>query len=767
MKATYFFLSLTLWGFVFTDTFAQSPQGINYQGILRNNDGSLLPNQPVALTFTISGLDGTDDFVETVSTTSNAYGVISHVIGIGTPPSGGFADILWNTGHKYLTVGALVNGETIDLGTKRLYSVPYALFAEKVSSDWGGTHIESPDGETQVHTSLGDTLIYFKTKGEYHFAMNGPRLEFYNDQNSVFIGALAGASIQPDDVTNTFIGLQTGSESVGGSFNTAVGGNTFYYNQSGSDNTVIGVNTLANNTQGNRNIAVGNYAMIDNYQGNDNISIGYKALSYNEYGSGNIAIGKHAIRNNTAGNFNIAIGEGSMAAHGNSNTNIAIGRAALEHTSRSNTIAIGDSALNQNGKDLPLTGLSATSNTAIGSKSLQYNWTGWENTAVGFEALKYNIEGGQNVAIGAKSLTNNLNAWNNTAIGWNALHNNTEGASNVAIGAYALSKNTKGSYNIGIGEALVSNTTGHSNLGIGFGALIQNTIGEKNLALGSYAMNDNTSGNSNYAIGWFALQQNSTGDQNVGIGENVLLNNTNGTCNVGIGNWALFINSSGSFNTALGYGSGSSSPLDYGCTALGAESNYNITSDSLYNATAIGFSATGTTSNSVTIGNYEVTSIGGQVDWTSLSDGRFKHEILENVPGLDFIRKLRPVTYRWDVEKLRQFRTPPGKITTASPTSVSEIGEIRFTGFVAQEVEQAASETGFDFSGVDKPANEHDPYGLRYAEFTVPLVKAVQEQQQMIDELKTVTQSLLEQVATLRAENEQLRAKLDPGQKRP
>ena len=39
---------------------------------------------------------------------------------------------------------------------------------------------------------------------------------------------------------------------------------------------------------------------------------------------------------------------------------------------------------------------------------------------------------------------------------------------------------------------------------------------------------------------------------------------------------------------------------------------------------------------------------------------------------------------------------------------------------------------GYDFSGVDKPKNDKDFYGLRYAEFTVPLVKAVQEQQQII-----------------------------------
>jgi hypothetical protein len=39
---------------------------------------------------------------------------------------------------------------------------------------------------------------------------------------------------------------------------------------------------------------------------------------------------------------------------------------------------------------------------------------------------------------------------------------------------------------------------------------------------------------------------------------------------------------------------------------------------------------------------------------------------------------------------------------------------------------------------VDKPKNENDMYGLRYSEFVVPLVKAVQEQQQMINDLKKI-----------------------------
>ncbi|MFN5325091.1 MAG: hypothetical protein ACK5C5_09250, partial [Bacteroidota bacterium] len=65
---------------------------------------------------------------------------------------------------------------------------------------------------------------------------------------------------------------------------------------------------------------------------------------------------------------------------------------------------------------------------------------------------------------------------------------------------------------------------------------------------------------------------------------------------------------------------------------------------------------------------------------------------------------------------------------------VSAQEKIRYSGFIAQEVEAAAKEIGYDFSGVDKPQKEGNLYGIRYAEFVVPMVKAIQEQQIIIEE---------------------------------
>jgi hypothetical protein len=62
-----------------------------------------------------------------------------------------------------------------------------------------------------------------------------------------------------------------------------------------------------------------------------------------------------------------------------------------------------------------------------------------------------------------------------------------------------------------------------------------------------------------------------------------------------------------------------------------------------------------------------------------------------------------------------------------------DIEQIKFSGFLAQEVESAAQASHYDFSGLTKPKKESELYTLSYESFVVPLVKAVQEQQSIIE----------------------------------
>lgn len=54
-------------------------------------------------------------------------------------------------------------------------------------------------------------------------------------------------------------------------------------------------------------------------------------------------------------------------------------------------------------------------------------------------------------------------------------------------------------------------------------------------------------------------------------------------------------------------------------------------------------------------------------------------------------------------------------------------------------MEKAADEAGYNFSGIIIPKNDKEHYSLSYESFVVPMVKAIQEQQLMINAQKLKT----------------------------
>ena len=270
-----------------------------------------------------------------------------------------------------------------------------------------------------------------------------------------------------------------------------------------------------------------------------------------------------------------------------------------------------------------------------------------------------------------------------------------------------------------------------------------------NTALGYQALSSNASAG-NSAFGYDALRVNVNGVNNTASGIEALVSNTSGGHNVANGKQALRGNTTGSFNTANGYTALFSNTTGINNTATGYSAN---SMGSIYtNSTGIGYNADNTASNSVRLGNAAVSSIGGQVGWTTLSDGRFKTNVrTDEVKGLEFIMGLEPLTYTYDIDEQAAWKERNyGEKDTAQWEGKYDIEQLRFSGFIAQDVEQLAKKVGYNFSGVDVPKNDKDVYGIRYAEFVVPLVKAVQEQQQLIDKL-------LEEVKNLQQQNEEIR----------
>ncbi|MBK8832886.1 MAG: hypothetical protein IPN60_18895 [Saprospiraceae bacterium] len=74
-----------------------------------------------------------------------------------------------------------------------------------------------------------------------------------------------------------------------------------------------------------------------------------------------------------------------------------------------------------------------------------------------------------------------------------------------------------------------------------------------------------------------------------------------------------------------------------------------------------------------------------------------------------------------------------------------------------QEVEQAAQTIGYDFSGVDAPKMKMTSMAFRYAEFVVPLVKAVQELSAQNVALQQTLNSLQQELESLKAQGQKVR----------
>ena len=332
------------------------------------------------------------------------------------------------------------------------------------------------------------------------------------------------------------------------------------------------------------------------------------------------------------------------------------------------------------------------------------------------------------------------------------------GTENLFTGINAGNTFLSGNYNTGAGSnALNHLTSGSFNMGSGAYALYSNTSGSLNTASGYYSLYSNTYGFNNTASGDFSLSSNNYGVNNTATGDHSLFQNTSGNYNTAIGDNALNVTTSADYNTALGSSAGSFHNNGYYNVFLGFNTHAN--GDGYYNVIAIGQGTVCTAPSQVTIGNGATTSYRAYANWTNISDGRYKKNIKENVPGLSFINKLTPITYTLDATGLDNFlhkNTPKEKFLSAEAKSVMDNGlkekeKTIQTGFIAQDVENAAKEINYNFSGVDAAKNDNDVYGLRYAEFVVPLVKAVQELSAKNDEKDKLISDLQSQIDELKA----------------
>ncbi len=156
MKVIFIFSLSVLLSFVLK---AQAPQGLNYQAVARNLNGSMVATQPVSVRFSIlnGSTTGVVVYQETQQATTNNFGLFTLAIGRGTVVSGNFSGIDWGGGDKFLKVEIAIGGGSYQLqGTSQLLSVPYALYAEK-SGDGGVPGPQGPAGPQGLMGPAGAT----------------------------------------------------------------------------------------------------------------------------------------------------------------------------------------------------------------------------------------------------------------------------------------------------------------------------------------------------------------------------------------------------------------------------------------------------------------------------------------------------------------------------------------------------------------------------------------------------------------------------------
>ena len=126
--------------------FAQAPQKMSYQAVIRNSSNALITSTPVGMKISIlqGSSTGTVVYAETQTITTNANGLASLEIGTGAVTSGTFSVIDWSTGPYFIKTETDPTGGTsyTIFGTTQLTSVPYALFsATSGSGETPGTNV--------------------------------------------------------------------------------------------------------------------------------------------------------------------------------------------------------------------------------------------------------------------------------------------------------------------------------------------------------------------------------------------------------------------------------------------------------------------------------------------------------------------------------------------------------------------------------------------------------------------------------------------------
>jgi len=512
--------------------------------------------------------------------------------------------------------------------------------------------------------------------------------------------------------SGAYVGVNSGNLSSTGSFNAVLGNAALYNVSSGGSNTAIGHQSMYTASSASLNTAVGFNSMFSISTARFNTCLGYEALYSNSTGWNNIAIGKYALRGGSNIFYNIAIGD-SAGFTNTGNYNIFLGRESGNSVSGNKNIYIGMRAGYSSG--------SGTLNIGIGDSAAYYGY-GNNNISLGRKSGYWNQGGDYNIYLGNScGFGNNNDPNHNVLIGHGSAHSLTSGSRNTFLGNYTGYAVTIGLDNVLIGDSagyylnegysnvLVGQAAGkncnalnaNNNTFVGYHAGYLNTTGWNNVFLGTASGPANTTGWDNIFIGKKAGKNLSTGYSNIFIGVEAGSGISNGHDNIVIGNAGIM--PSGSYNI-IHIGTRAGFP------AIWAKyESVVIAGDSSNNTASLTFFVWGTA--------------GGPSAWQTISDSRYKKNIVPITSAMDKVARLQGIYYEL--------------------TDPKEGLEGQKIGFIAQDIEKVLPQV---------VSSNNGSYSIQYAPVTALLTEAIKEQQSMIDSQQMQLDDLQKQLEILKVE---------------
>ncbi|NLA24582.1 MAG: hypothetical protein GX879_06410, partial [Bacteroidales bacterium] len=182
--------------------FAQAPQALKYQAVVRNLDGSPIVNKALFVRFNIheAAPNGNIIYQELHASNTNEFGMLN--LDLGTGNTGyNFADINWGNGQsKWVSIDIDTTGGSnfFNLGVTQLLSVPYAFYAENAGNS---------SSSQSFWQEQGSGIFY--NQGNVAIGTNSPDASAALDINSTNAGFLPPrmSTAQRDLISNPAVGL--------------------------------------------------------------------------------------------------------------------------------------------------------------------------------------------------------------------------------------------------------------------------------------------------------------------------------------------------------------------------------------------------------------------------------------------------------------------------------------------------------------------------------------------------------------------------------